>query len=90
MPGEDKKGPMGQGPRTGRGLGRCNSNDTEDTKVTGQKDAPRDFDPGLRRGPGRGMGRGSSRGPGRGFGGGPGQGLGRRPGRGGGRGFGRG
>jgi len=80
MPGENRRGPMGEGPRTGRGLGRCNNTDNNDANVTNQQNTPRDFGPGQ----GRGMGRGFGRGPGQGPGQGPGRGLGR------GRGFGRG
>jgi hypothetical protein len=61
MPGEDRTGPLGEGPRTGRGLGRCH--DDEETK----KDGDREVD--LRRtGLGRGRGRGGGRGRGRGGG----------------------
>mgnify|MGYP006293788227 CR=1 FL=1 len=62
MPGFDRTGPSGQGPMTGRGLGRCNPN---------TRDIPADIannqdyrDNPLGRGFGRGFGRG------RGFGGG--------------------
>ncbi|MEX0988637.1 MAG: DUF5320 domain-containing protein [Bacteroidales bacterium] len=30
MPGFDRTGPNGQGPRTGRGLGKCKPNETEE------------------------------------------------------------
>ena len=82
MPGFDRKGPMGQGPMTGRGLGRCaNPDNTENS--TDNPDGNTMADRGPGRGPGRGMGRGAGRGMGRGGGGG-------RPGRGrGGRGRGR-
>ena len=91
MPGENKKGPMGEGPRTGRGLGRCNNNtETNEANVPDQQNTTRDFGPGTGRGMGRGFGRGPGRGPGRGFGRGPGQGPSRGLGRVGGRGFGRG
>ncbi|WP_457571626.1 DUF5320 domain-containing protein [Desulfovulcanus sp.] len=53
MPGFDGTGPMGQGPMTGRGLGRC-------TGFAGGG--------GFRRGFGLGMGRGFGRGLGRRFG----------------------
>ena len=91
MPGENRRGPMGEGPRTGRGLGRCNYNtDANDANVTDQQDTTRDFGQGQGRGMGRGFGRGPGRGPGRGFGRKLGQGPGRGMGRAGGRGFGRG
>ncbi len=57
MPGGDRKGPMGEGPMTGRGLGLCAGNDTPGS-VT---------DANQMRGMGRGMGRGFGRGMGRGF-----------------------
>jgi len=47
MPGMDGRGPAGEGPMTGRGLGRC----TKDGEGTGW------FGRGLGRGLGRGMGR---------------------------------
>lgn len=75
MPGEDRKGPLGEGPRTGRGLGRCNSNDSNDSE--GSKKVDPGAAPGQTRGLGRGMGRGLGRGQGRG------RGLGRGGGRGG-------
>jgi hypothetical protein len=50
MPRMDKTGPMGIGPKTGRGLGQCNNEDN--------KTMPR-F--GRRKGLGRGMGRGLGR-----------------------------
>ncbi len=35
MPGKDKTGPLGQGPKTGRGLGLCNdSNENNSTAKT--------------------------------------------------------
>lgn len=52
MPGGDKTGPMGQGPRTGRKLGYCSGNDT----------------PGYEKGFGAGRGMGRGRGSGRGQG----------------------
>ncbi len=52
MPGLDRTGPLGEGPRTGRGTGRCG---------TGQGTRPR-----RGGGPGRGGGRGIGRGPGQG------------------------
>jgi len=73
MPGLDRKGPEGKGPRTGRGLGRCN--DKQNINVNEEQE---EF-------PGRGMA--YSRGFGGGRGGGRGRGMGRGPGRG--RGFGR-
>ena len=58
----DRRGPMGAGPRTGRGLGYCNGYDS----------------PGYTKGgPGLGMGRRNGRGFGRGYGRGYGYGYGR-------------
>lgn len=54
MPGGDRKGPMGEGPMTGRGLGLCAGNDTPGSATEINQ--------------GRGMGRGFGRGMGRGFG----------------------
>jgi len=60
MPGGDRTGPGGLGPRTGRGLGYCAGYDTPGyTKGPGM---------GLGRGWGRGWGRGRGRGYGRGWG----------------------
>jgi len=56
MPGGDKTGPEGKGPKTGRGLGFCNGND----KPGFESDEPRrgqGLNNGLRRGRGRGLGR---------------------------------
>ncbi len=55
MPGKDGTGPQGQGPKTGRGLGKCNAG--------GRTKAPQG--PGGR-GSGRGAGRGKGQGSGRG------------------------
>jgi len=46
MPGFDKTGPEGKGPKTGRGMGSCNPN------------ASKGFGRGMGRGRGRGFGRG--------------------------------
>jgi uncharacterized protein DUF5320 len=55
----NKKGPENMGPKTGRGLGYCNGNDTPGYM---SNEAPQE----MKRGYGSGMGRG--RGMGRGFG----------------------
>ncbi len=75
MPGLNQTGPMGQGPKTGRGMGRCNPDNMgkTDDEISQIKDSSQE--------PGQGMGRGL--GLGRGFGlgrgqGGPGRGLGRQ------------
>ncbi|WP_084212102.1 DUF5320 domain-containing protein [Geoalkalibacter subterraneus] len=53
MPGFNGQGPQGQGPRTGRGAGRCNSQTSPDAPVAG-----RGRGCGLGRGPGPGQGMG--------------------------------
>ncbi len=71
MPGRDSKGPMGEGPLTGRGLGNCKGSDralAEEDQVIIR---------GQGRGLGRGLGRRLGRGLGRGFFGGRGRGGGR-------------
>ena len=77
MPGFNQQGPMGQGPMTGRKMGRCTNfgigrrNQTTPENIENPTD---DFFP--RRGAGRGMGKGLGRGMGRnGSGGGRGQGC---------------
>lgn len=73
MPGLDRTGPFGEGPKTGRGLGRCNpeNKDTDFTEAekTGLGRSNR-FRGGAGAGGriGRGMGRGTGRGTGRGMG----------------------
>jgi len=57
MPGYDKTGPAGEGPRTGRGLGNCPPEE-------GEKKTPGTT---PRKAPGLGLGRGAGRGAGRGF-----------------------
>jgi len=64
MPRGNKKGPMGEGPNTGRGLGYC----------TGHDEPGGESHPARQGGAGRGMGRGFGRGM---AGGGRGQGRGR-------------
>ncbi len=68
MPGGDRRGPLGEGPRTGRGLGDCNT--ANPTTNPPQYEYGYGRGRGLGRGAGRGLGRGSAgrgRGPGRGF-----------------------
>lgn len=62
MPGGDKKGPMGEGPMTGRGLGLCAGNDTPGSATDINQGR------GMGRGLGRGFGRGSGRRQSRGWG----------------------
>ena len=58
MPGFDGTGPMGQGSRTGRGMGNCNT--VNDTVNNNNVQRPRGgaFRCGRGRGLGRGLGRG--------------------------------
>ena len=71
MPQGDRTGPQGQGPQTGRGMGKCGPKDGTP--------APRGQGGiGTGRGRGRGTGRGVSRGTGRGGGQGSGKGRNRR------------
>lgn len=74
MPGEDKKGPQGEGPRTGRGLGRCRPNKTQTDRSVNQRDTPPERGFGKGRRQGLGAGRRSSRGSGSGRGRGAGRG----------------
>lgn len=62
MPNRDHKGPEGQGPMTGRKMGDCNNNNTQEV-VYG-----RGLGRGAGVGAGRGLGRGSRRSTGRGLG----------------------
>jgi hypothetical protein len=67
MPRGDRTGPQGQGPKTGRGLGKCNPK--------GGSPAPLGQDGmGTGRGQGRGSGKGAGRGQRKGRGAGKGQG----------------
>jgi hypothetical protein len=69
MPGFNQKGPMGQGPMTGRRMGRCTNygaaakNDIKNESENQTQRQPGDF-PGRGFGPGRGRG-GKGRGMGR-------------------------
>jgi hypothetical protein len=82
MPGFDRTGPSGEGPRTGRELGKCNpgkDNDlnTEEEDLRGGCDGRFRLGQGWRKGRGRGasLGRRAGRDRGRGIGGGAGRGL---------------
>ena len=66
MPLGDRTGSQGQGPRVGRGLGKCNSKNGTPPRG-GQGSA------GDGRGQGRGLGKGAGRGQGRGKGAGQGR-----------------
>ncbi|MDY0342898.1 MAG: DUF5320 domain-containing protein [Lentimicrobium sp.] len=68
MPGFNQQGPMGQGPMTGRKMGRCTNFGTGRRNQTiheieNTENPTNDFFPGQ--GAGRGMGRGLGRGMGR-------------------------
>ena len=78
MPGLDRTGPEGEGPRTGRQMGRCAPPGKQKEQRTDQNDSPatetRSMDPedfegrGFGRYRGRGLGRGAGKGTGRGMG----------------------
>ena len=70
MPGLNRKGPQGEGPMTGRKMGRCNPDNKGKTDEEISQNRVSALEPGL--GTGRGLGRG------RGFGKGFGKGLGMR------------
>lgn len=57
MPRFDQKGPENKGPRTGRGLGKCNGNNNADNSREGSER----FGGGRGRGNGRGLGKGRYR-----------------------------
>ncbi len=66
MPGFDRTGPVGEGPRTGRGLGRCNNTKTPASSEDGRGRPVRlDYGPAAGRGLRRGGGRGRRGGRGR-------------------------
>lgn len=65
MPGFNRKGPMGQGPMTGRKMGRCTNFGANPKSQESVKDNSNEFIPGNFQG--RGLGYGRSRG-GRGLG----------------------
>jgi hypothetical protein len=75
MPGLNQTGPMGQGPKTGRGMGRCNPDNKgkTDDEILQNKDSS--LEPEQRLGRGLGLERGFGMGRGQG---GPGRGLGRQ------------
>jgi len=67
MPGFDRTGPLGEGPKTGRGLGRCGKAKTATSLNAAPGEAVRLDDwPGAGRGSGRGVRRGRRGGRGRG------------------------
>ena len=87
MPGFDRTGPSGEGPRTGRGLGKCNPEKDNDLN-TEEEDLRGGRGGRFRLGQGWWKGGGRGEGPGRRAGRGSGRGAGRGSGRGAGRGFG--
>lgn len=73
MPRMDGTGPVGAGAMTGRGLGRCDSENVAEARTT----PIRRYGMGYMRGCGRGFARGAGRGMGLGLGRGMGRGMGR-------------
>jgi len=71
MPGGDRTGPAGQGPQTGRQLGRCVPGEAsrQDDEVVGRGQGLGRGPCGGGRGRGRGRGQGRGQGQGRSFGG---------------------
>jgi hypothetical protein len=66
MPQGDRKGPQGQGPRTGRGMGKCgHKGGTPAPQGQGGMGAGKDQGRGFGKGTGRGGGQGSGKGRGR-------------------------
>jgi len=79
MPQGDRTGPQGQGPKSGRGMGKCGPKDgTPAPQGQGGMGAGRGQGRGSGRGAARGKSRGRGSGQGRGRGQGAGQGRGRR------------
>jgi hypothetical protein len=76
MPGFDRTGPYGEGPRTGRRMGKCHPRKEETEQQPGglhnQQEKGYRMGLGKRLGRGWSWGRGLGRGPGRGMGRGPG------------------
>jgi len=69
MPRGDRTGPQGQGPMTGRGLGKCNPMDrTSVSPKQGGMGLGRKLGRSRRQGPGRGADRTAGRGSGQGRG----------------------
>jgi hypothetical protein len=77
MPGLNRRGPLGEGPMTGRRMGRCNPDNKGKTDDQILQNRDSSLEPGQGRGRGLGLGRGQGLGLGRGQGG-PGRGLGRQ------------
>ncbi len=76
MPRFDKTGPEGEGPMTGRRMGKCTNYGGKG--ITEENDSPNNVLPGRGqgRGPGIGQGKGQGHGLGKGLGRGPGKGRG--------------
>lgn len=81
MPHGDRKGPMGDGPKTGRSMGYCSGSDSPGYMTRVHADENRNIGRGANRGVGRGIGRGVGRGVGRDAGRDAGRGIGRDAGR---------
>jgi hypothetical protein len=66
MPGLNRKGPQGEGPMTGRKMGRCNPDNKgkTDEEILQSKDSSLEPDRGMGRGLGLGRGLGIGRGQG--------------------------
>lgn len=65
MPHGDRKGPMGDGPKTGRSMGYCSGSDSPGYMTRVPADENRNIGRGANRGVGRGIGRGVGRDAGR-------------------------
>jgi hypothetical protein len=78
MPNRDQSGPLGGGPRTGRGMGLCGGNAVANDPNTPEAAIASGRGNGWGRGCGNGRGQGRCNGWGRGSGNGPGQGRGNR------------
>ncbi|AKJ39541.1 DUF5320 domain-containing protein [Methanosarcina barkeri] len=57
MPNGDRKGPMGDGPKTGRAMGYCSDSDSPGYMTRVPADESRNIGRGAKRGAGRGAGR---------------------------------
>jgi hypothetical protein len=68
MPNLNRRGPMGEGPMTGRRMGRCNSDNKEKPVDEIIQNNESSVKPEQGFGLGRGRGQGRGRGPGRGMG----------------------
>ncbi len=67
MPYGDHTGPLGNGPKIGRGLGYCSGNDRPGAEAGKGRGMGRGIGRGMGNGRGRGLRRGRGKGLGRGF-----------------------